>query len=714
MKLYKMKRTVILSFALVLGILIQAANTLKTGTYQVVPNSEFSVQLVAENADPFVAFQVDIPVPAGFNYIAGSAILNAARISGHAVSASILEGNILRLIGYSVGNTPFIGNSGTLVSFSLKTGAVPATYALTLNQAVLSDTQTNNILTSSGNGSVTVIAPNISLTTTTLNYGRVPLGSSSVQPVQITNTGNTNLVINSLTFNDPQFTITDVPGFSIIPQANRTISVKFTPTGKGTFAKQLQISSNDPDQSTSTLSLNAVAYAVNEIHTGNMSGASSTTKTLEFTLNNMEAVTGFQFDLNLPSPVSYKVGTAQLYRSQDQSVSVNQINSQTLRVVVFSAGNNNFTGESGKVLSLDFLLYGASGYYSLGISNVIIANTNGENILSNSFGGQLVVTCPRISATTQLNFGDVSILASSTLQHRIYNYGQEPLIINKLEFSNSYFISNQVLPVTILPNKYIDLPIVFADALKGSTTGTLKITSNDPANNPFTVQLSGNAFAPNYLQISTQNFKKGESKSVSVDVQNVETFAALQFDLSFPTGFTPDLNAIILSDRKQDHVLSAVALSSSSLRILVYSPGQKPFTGNSGSILTIPFKSEASLSYGIYNLTFSNALISNVKSENILYASKNAILNIVLSTGFNSQIDNSEIQLFPNPTSDNFQISGLEDNAILKLADINGKEVLSRHVINNEFISVQSLPKGIYIATLITKHGVIEKKIQRK
>jgi len=97
-----------------------------------------------------------------------------------------------------------------------------------------------------------------------------------------------------------------------------------------------------------------------------------------------------------------------------------------------------------------------------------------------------------------------------------------------------------------------------------------------------------------------------------------------------------------------------------------------------------------------------------------LYASKNAILNIVLSTGFNSQIDNSEIQLFPNPTSDNFQISGLEDNAILKLADINGKEVLSRHVINNEFISVQSLPKGIYIATLITKHGVIEKKIQRK
>jgi len=242
-----LKRTAILSFALFLGVMLQAANTLKTGTYQVVPNTEFSVLLVAENTDPFVAFQVDLPIPAGFNYIAGSAVLNAARISGHTLSASMLEGNILRLIGYSVGNTPFIGNSGTLASFSLRSGAVPATYALTLNQPVLSDNQTNNILTSSGNGTVTVIAPNISLSTTALNYGRVPLGSSSVQPVQITNTGNTNLVINSLIFNDPQFTITDVPGFSITPQASRTISVKFTPTGKGTLAKQLQISSNDPD-----------------------------------------------------------------------------------------------------------------------------------------------------------------------------------------------------------------------------------------------------------------------------------------------------------------------------------------------------------------------------------------------------------------------------------------------------------------------------------
>ena len=402
---------------------LNSANTLKIGTYQVSPNAEFVVQLVAENTDPFVAFQVDIPVPDGFKYVEGSAQLNASRISGHALNASLVTGNILRLIGYSVGNTAFLGNSGTLVSFSLKSGGVPATFALILNQPLLGDSQSTNILSGSSNGSVTVLAPNIVLSTSTLEYGRVPLGSSAEQSFQITNTGSIDLTITSLNFNDIQFSTTEVSGFSIAPQASKTISVKFSPTAKGTLSKQLQIGSNDPDQASSNLTLNGVGFAVNEIHTGSISGASSTTNTLEFTLNNMEAFTGFQFDLNLPQALTYQAGTAQLFRSQDQIVSVNQVNSQTLRVVAFSAGNKSFTGTSGKVLSLDFLLYGTAGYYSIGISNVIIANTNGENIVSDSFGGQLNVTCPSLNSNSQLSFCDESILSSSTFFHRVYIYG---------------------------------------------------------------------------------------------------------------------------------------------------------------------------------------------------------------------------------------------------------------------------------------------------
>jgi len=709
-----MKKQLIIGFLLfVLACQLHAANTLKIGQYQVLPNTNFVVQLIAENSDPFVAFQVDIPIPTGLNYVDGSAVLNASRISGHALSASLLDGNILRLIGYSVGNTTFIGNSGSLVSFSLKSGTIPATYALALNQPVFSNSQSNNILTGSSNGSVTVLAPNISLSISGLDFGRVPLGNTPIQNIQITNNGNSNLNIAGLNFNDSQFTTTTSADFSIAANSSVSIPVKFSPTAKGTLAKQLQIASNDPDQQIVSINLNAVAYAVNEIHVGNISGASSTTKTLEFTLNNMEAYTGFQFDLNLPSPLTYAAGTAQLFRSQDQTVSVNQLNAQTLRVLVFSAGNKNFIGTSGKVLSLDFSLFGISGYYTIGISNVIIANTNGENILSASYSGSLQITSPDIDAPTQLNFGDVSVLSKSTKTLRIYNYGQEPLIINQLLFSNSCFKSSQILPTTVPKSGFLDVSVELTDTIEGSITSTLKISSNDPDENPFTVQLSGNAFIPNYLFLNNLTFIQGESKSVAVEVQNVESFVALQFDLSYPSGFTPDLNGISLTSRKQDQVLAAIALSATSLRVLVYSPGQKTFSGNSGPILNIPFKAEESILLGKYNLIFANTLMSNAKSENVLYSATNGILNVTQNTLY-PIIEKGVIQIYPNPTTDNFHITGFEGKATLKLTDIGGNELFAKQISNNETISISNLLKGVYIVKVITTEGNAELKIIRK
>lgn len=623
---------------------ISAANILKVGTYSVDPNTEFTVQLEAENSNPFVAFQADIPIPAGFKYVEGTSLLNGSRISGHFLSASILTGNILRLIGYSVNNTPFLGTSGVLVSFKLKSGTIPSVYSLAIQNPLLGDSQTNNILTSSVNGQVTVLAPNISLSATVINYGRVPLGTSVNQTISLTNDGNRDLVINSLSFNDIQFTTTQATPFTIGANSSRSVEVRFSPSVKGSYAKQLQINSNDPDQPIATVTFNAIAFAVNEIHVVHLVGASSSTGKLDFTLNNMEAFTGLQFDINLPQPMTYIAGTAQLFRSADHTVSVNQVNPQTLRVLVFSVGNKSFTGTDGKILSMDFALKGVASWYYIGLSNVIIANSLGENIVSASYGEYLQITSPDIDAPTQLNFGDVSILSNSTKAHRIYNYGQEALTITQLMFNSDYFKSSQTLPVTIQPYQYLDLSVEFVKTIKGAATGTLKIVSNDPDENPFTIQLSGNAFTPNYLLINPQTFIQGESKNVAVEVENEEPFVAVQFDLSYPSGFTPDLNAVALTERKVDHGVAVTLLSANSLRILVYSMGQKSFLGKSGPILNIPFMASKDMVPGSYNLNFSNTLISNIKSENILYAARNGSLtiqkysikhDISLNTGWN-------------------------------------------------------------------------------
>jgi len=94
------------------------------------------------------------------------------------------------------------------------------------------------------------------------------------------------------------------------------------------------------------------------------------------------------------------------------------------------------------------------------------------------------------------------------------------------------------------------------------------------------------------LIINNQTYAQGENKLVAIEMQNEEPVVAMQFDLTYPNGFTPDLNAIALTDRKQDHVFAATILSTTSLRLLVYSPSQKAFTGKSGPVLNIPFKAE--------------------------------------------------------------------------------------------------------------------------
>lgn len=705
-----MKRILFLLTIIVPALVSHGANTITTGNYQVNPKTEFTVQLNVDNTDNFVAFQMDMPIPEGFSYIDGSSQLNTERISGHSLSVNILSGNTLRLIGYSTSNTSFAGNSGWLVSFRLKSGTTPSTFSLALNNAVLGDAQSNNILSGTTNGSVTVTAPKISLSTNSLDFGRIALESSGTQYVLISNTGNVNLTISDLAFNNTQFSTAESLPTDIAPGENKQIAVVFAPTLKGVYSKQLTITSNDPAQATTSVTLNSVGYAVNEVHSGNILAASSSTQTLEFTINNMESFTGFQFDINLPTPMTYVDGSAKLYRSADQNISVNQIDKQTVRVVAFSADNAAFSGTDGKVLSLDFSLYGSAGWYNIGISNVIIANPAGENIVSDTYGGSLSITCPGIYTNQQLDFGDVSSLASSTLNQQVYNYGQEPLIINKIQFNTDYFRSNQSLPLTISPGDYTEIPVSFADSVKGSVSATMKIYSNDPANNPFTTQLAANVFIPNYLITNSPPCKSGETGNIDIEVQNEQPFVAMQFDLTYPDGITPNVNAVTLSARKQDHVDMATLIGNNTLRIIAYSPSMKSFTGKLGTVLSIPFSVSATMSDGQYYLTFSNAILSDSKSENILYAAKDGVLNVSYTTNIASYVDPA-IQIFPNPTSNAFTLSGIMNNSEMRIMDLNGKLILSKTVNNNEAVSVEALPKGIYIVKVINADGITERKL---
>ena len=69
-----------------------------------------------------------------------------------------------------------------------------------------------------------------------------------------------------------------------------------------------------------------------------------------------------------------------------------------------------------------------------------------------------------------------------------------------------------------------------------------------------------------------------------------------------------------------------------------------------------------------------------------------------------------DVQIYPNPASDNLFIQSPEAILSLQLFDIQGREVYSS-TVNTEAIDVNGFSKGIYILKVVSEKGVVSKKV---
>jgi hypothetical protein len=76
---------------------------------------------------------------------------------------------------------------------------------------------------------------------------------------------------------------------------------------------------------------------------------------------------------------------------------------------------------------------------------------------------------------------------------------------------------------------------------------------------------------------------------------------------------------------------------------------------------------------------------------------------------------NKTIGIYPNPVTDGFRIFGLSENAQVVLSDLSGRVVLrKKDVADNVYISMGSLPQGVYLVQMITGNEIITKKLVKK
>jgi hypothetical protein len=393
------------------------------------------------------------------------------------------------------------GTRNIVVRFSpVAIGAVSATLAIVSNDP--DENPYNVSLTGTG------VAPDISISPTSANYGNVLVGENSSQSFTVTNNGNESLNVSGTSIigaDATEFTITSGGGaFFLTPGGNRTINVQFQPSSAGSKSAALRINSNDPDEDP----LDAV-----------LSG------------------TGVIPDISAsPNPANYG--------------NVNVDSYSDVTIIVSNSGTGNLNISSTSISGPDasrFVIQSGGGVATVapgGTHNIVVrfspvatgaasatlaiaSNDPDENPYNISLTGTGVA--PDISASPNpASYGNVNVGSTSDITITMSNSGNGNLNISSTAISgagaSSFTIQSGGGAAAVAPGGTRDIVIRFSPGAIGTFSATLVVASDDPDENPYNVSLTGTGVAPDISASPNPanygNVSVGSTSDITVVVSN--------------------------------------------------------------------------------------------------------------------------------------------------------------------------------------------------
>lgn len=165
----------ILSLLLYLPVAYFQQNIMKINGGEVLGNDTLEVKINIENDQRFISFQCDVILPEQMEYVTESAVLTT-RARDHVLNANQIQNNTIRLFSYSLNNKAFSGDSGSVATFQILSGDLDGTFELILQNAIIGDSLSQNIITDSISGKIIVSETGIpeSVVTNTLAFSVSP------------------------------------------------------------------------------------------------------------------------------------------------------------------------------------------------------------------------------------------------------------------------------------------------------------------------------------------------------------------------------------------------------------------------------------------------------------------------------------------------------------------------------------------------------------
>ena len=220
------------------------------------------------------------------------------------------------------------------------------------------------------------------------------------------------------------------------------------------------------------------------------------------------------------------------------------------------------------------------------------------------------------------------------------------------------------------------------------------------------------AFGQNTLTLPNTSGDTGDTISVSLGIDNSDSFVAFQTDILLPSQVAYLANSALLSSRASDHMLSVEIVSDNTLRIVVYSASQSALAGGTGEVVN--FQLILNNDPGSYTLFHSNAFISSASSQNILTSVQHGGVTIYgpdISVSADSlDFDKTPLNQF---TDRNIDISNLgntnlnipriyTDNPFFEIISDTSATLLAGSSISAS-VRFNSQEKGVFNATLFVQ-----------
>lgn len=633
-----MKRLLLVMAGWLVILTIHAENLISLSSVRGAPNEEVTVSVLLQNSDAVAALQLSIPLDESLTLVEESAILSS-RATDHQATVGVKDG-VVNVMVYSMSMSALSGTSGEVVSFKLKLGKDPNDIALTPSKIVLTQSNGSSVEANVQDGEVSIRTAKAQYDSMEVDFGHIPICDTYTQTVSVTNVGNEPLTITALNFSDVNvFSSTTTLPQTLDAGESTSLNVTYSPVERGSVERTMQVVCNSISK-LNTITLRADPFAVNELHVQDVSGVSDEEVTIHLTMNNMDPITGFQFEFALPDELKYVDGSFALSNRKVNHALLTTLNNGVLRAISYSSNNTAFTGDDGEIASFRVQLNGRYGLTLDAQKAILTAQIKNvtTDVLSAKYSGYVDISSPQLSCSNNIDMGRVPITEDCTYEFSLYNGGNAPLTISRVVFDNEALSVEETVPLTIPAWESETLTVVHNSMEEKDFSALMQIYSNDPNQRLVNITVTGNRHAPNYMTFNASNASTTTDLHVRVNLDNYDAINGLQFDVKVPTTmvgnktvalYQPKTDGVTLTERTTGMTVEVRQIDDVTVRYFCYFINGTSISKGSGSLMTLTFEPMEAVEEGDYQLQFCGIKLGVSKLAD-KYAGDNE-----LTAGFN-------------------------------------------------------------------------------